>query len=315
MSTVILPERGIVLHAPWWYAILYWGKRVENRGSRILYTGPLGMIAAARSDDDAVLAALRTLRSRGLVPVGAPNDASLLAEFRASAGHLVGVIQVERSEPNGPHPTDRWAVPNAIGWHLADPPIAVLRRFATGTQGQFHMACCPHCGLIGVVARQAGKVGRWLRCSGCKRYTAEKSVTRPELTVKAPARERCITFAAQALELDERATVEERLAATAVAEGRDGRTHEQLAAELRDLATKLRTAGPPCGFCRRPVNTDGVQTTDGVFCSAGHAHSFCARATDGAHEGLQDLNCRRCGKVVPPPPVRFEPIIHEGTAS
>lgn len=184
MTTIQLPEVGIVLRAPWWLAINEWGKRVENRNTLIGYRGPMGMITAKQVDPDEVKWTLQGLRNYGLIPDDAPSDKDILCRCIDMAGHLVSIIQVDSAAPNGSRPDDPWAVPGAIGWKLRKPVLLEEPMKASGTQGRFRMAMCVHCGKIGVVAKMADRLGRWLRCSSCGAVSSESQTGRPMLKVK-----------------------------------------------------------------------------------------------------------------------------------
>lgn len=189
VSSLPLPRVGITLLAPWWWYILWAGKRVENRTASVVarmqgWTGLCALTTSKMQEstwDDTVDKhdATRTYmrKQTGVWPWDGPERWTGRDSI-ALGGHVVGVIEVLGTRPNESPPYDLWATLDGcgilIGRVLEVEPIA-----CSGGRGVFMFGACKGCGKPGALDTGAPT----LRCRACKLDTPRAKLGRPALKV------------------------------------------------------------------------------------------------------------------------------------
>jgi len=206
MSAVELPPYGLTLLPPWWCAVLWAGKRVENRAQSVAtriggYRGPIAITSSATWKESNVMEDLFCIGYR-ITPQWSPGslmDHSLyklapihyfdtpealtsvqIRELRKRSGMIVGVADIVDVQANIAPPTDPWAVPGQWGIRLANvrevEPVP-----CTGGLGFFRFGACSSCGRPSAAERNDG-----LLCRKCKIETPHGSLTYSTLKVVPP---------------------------------------------------------------------------------------------------------------------------------
>lgn len=180
MTTIELPPYGLTLLPPWWCAILWAGKRIENRVQSVAarigkYRGPVAITSSktfARRDALAMLAEIFVSHGQ----VWDRSSGPIVEAIRARSGMIVGVADIVDVRANGAQPSDPWAVPGQWGVSLAN-VREVVPVPCTGGLGFFSFGACPGCGRPTAYAQKPG-----LQCRPCKSVTPHGEVGRPMLT-------------------------------------------------------------------------------------------------------------------------------------
>lgn len=115
--------KALSIRAPWWWMILYAGKRVENRDWRRLptYRGTLLIHASKWHEPQEIIDTHDDLAER-VAAWGAEHEQPnpTLGMYLERRGGIVGMCDLVDARWNGQHPTDPWAVPGAVGLILAN---------------------------------------------------------------------------------------------------------------------------------------------------------------------------------------------------
>jgi hypothetical protein len=182
-ATIPLPRVGLTLLPPWPQAILYAGKRIENRVPSV--AGRVrtwrGIMALTQSKSWNVVAA--TTQAGALAISGCakmlPWSIGTPETWSRNNGCVVAAAELLDVQPNGDRPTNRWAVPGQHGLHLGR--VAELEPVAcTGGRGVFRFGACWQCGRP-----SAYEKNKALQCRGCRNYTPCDQLAYPELNVRA----------------------------------------------------------------------------------------------------------------------------------
>lgn len=182
MKTIVLPRAGITLLPPWWGFILWAGKRCENRAPSVAgrirgWRGVFAFGASKSCDKDEARAVTESVLDE---PWFKCSKSITLGEIFKLGGHIVGAAELIDVRPNGPDPTDPWAVPGECGlilgrvWEVEPVPCS-------GGRGMFALGACAACGHIGAIENK----GAPLICRKCKATTPRDALGRPELRVVA----------------------------------------------------------------------------------------------------------------------------------
>lgn len=176
-----LPRAGMTLLLPWPLFILYSNKRTENRSAGVARRIGTwrGLVAFGVSRNIAgAPELLEAVCSEPWFRWGPAFPGMQWRETVALCGHLVGVAELLDVRPNGPHPTDPWAVPGEHGLHLGRvwriEPIP-----CSGGRGVHAIGGCASCGHVGAIDER----GAPLRCLRCRAVTPRPHLVRPALRV------------------------------------------------------------------------------------------------------------------------------------
>lgn len=98
-----LPDRAISVRAPWWRAILYHGKDIENRPRAWRYEGRVWLHASAWWSLNSVQDDWQTVRACYREAGGQPGDTGITwGDIKEACGSIVGSVRlcgtVEQSE-------------------------------------------------------------------------------------------------------------------------------------------------------------------------------------------------------------------------
>src|SRR5262245_48609820 len=97
---------ALTVRQPWAWAIIHGGKLIENRTTRIHYTGPVAIHAATSwsargATDERIIGAANTwLAARGFILVGADDVSGLLPERELPRGVIIGTVDLVGCHPD-----------------------------------------------------------------------------------------------------------------------------------------------------------------------------------------------------------------------
>lgn len=181
-ATLLLPRAGMTLLPPWPMYVLFAGKRIENRsrGVAARVGNWCGLVAFGMSrtfDKYECRAAIEYVRNEPWYRWRGP-DPFRESDLFAWAGHLVGVAELVDARPNGPDPSDPWAVAGAWGLHLGR--VWQIEQIpVSGGRGVHAIGGCAACGHVGAINER----GAPLICRRCRATTPRAALVRPELKV------------------------------------------------------------------------------------------------------------------------------------
>jgi hypothetical protein len=181
-ATIPLPRVGLTLLPPWPQAILYAGKRIENRAPSVAgrvrtWRGIVALTQSKSWKHDVQEADLDHLVLDARVSV---RDAvQWMNEWKHMASKVVAVAELLDVQPNGDKPTNRWAVPGEHGLYLGR-VVELEPVLCTGGRGVFRFGACWQCGRP-----SAYEKNKALQCRGCRNYTPCDQLAYPELKVRA----------------------------------------------------------------------------------------------------------------------------------
>lgn len=181
-ASLLLPRAGMTLLPPWPMFVLFAGKRIENRSRGVgMRVGKWrGLIAFGMSrtfDEWETRAAIESVTSEPWYRCRVPEPFRW-SDLTAWAGHLVGVAELIDVRPNGPNPSDPWAVPGEWGLHLGR--VWQIEQIpVSGGRGVHALGGCGGCGHVGAIDER----GAPLVCRRCRVTTPRAHLLRPELKV------------------------------------------------------------------------------------------------------------------------------------
>lgn len=185
-AQLLLPKVGITLLPPWWWLVLWAGKRIENRAPSVAsrVKGWTGLMAMTSSKPTAAgweeaLDAVESVRRMGFRDRWEGPDTWTLKDAKERSGCVVGVLELVGVRPNGREPTDPWAVPGEHGLLLGR-VLEVEPLPCAGGRGVFAFGACKGCGRPGAIENR----GEPLVCRACKETTAREDLGRPMLNVR-----------------------------------------------------------------------------------------------------------------------------------
>lgn len=104
------------IRAPWWWCILYAGKRIENRGDRFpkRYRGPVLLHASKWWVESDVIDTLGDIADLDLLPerAGSWED---IRNMCSCGGHIVGTANIVDIRPSTANPESPWETPEGLG--------------------------------------------------------------------------------------------------------------------------------------------------------------------------------------------------------
>jgi hypothetical protein len=184
--TLPLPLVGITLLPPWWWLILWAGKRIENRAPSVAgrLRGWRGLIALTSSKPPAsewpiaIMTAL-DIKASGIGSPWAGPKPWVESMAKERSGCVVGVAELLGVQDNDSAPPDGWAVAGQRGLMLGR-VIEVEPVPCSGGRGVFRFGACGGCGKPGAVENK----GVPLVCRTCKVTTPFEALGRPNLKVR-----------------------------------------------------------------------------------------------------------------------------------
>jgi len=184
-----LPLVGITLLPPWWWLILWAGKRLENRAASVAgrFHGWRGLIALTASKPAAgvwplAIAQALAIRESGIGSPWAGPKPWVESMARERSGCVVGVaelLDVRNNDLTFEDPPNPWAVAGQHGLVLGR-VIEVEPMPCSGGRGVFRFGACGGCGKPGAVENK----GAPLVCRTCKTTTPFEALGRPNLKVR-----------------------------------------------------------------------------------------------------------------------------------
>lgn len=181
INKIELPPYGLTLLPPWWCAILWAGKRVENRVQSVAgrigkYRGPVAITSSKTRNAFDVAQELADIEQH-ISPRWTQHGPMVAWRvIQSLSGMIVAVADIVDVRANGAQPSDPWAVPGQWGIHLANvrevEPVP-----CTGGRGFFRFGACSSCGHPGAAETKTGPL-----CRKCKAETTFANLKKSMLT-------------------------------------------------------------------------------------------------------------------------------------